>query len=143
MTMPSIGETRTFIDSNIWLYAFIRGQDPYKAQRANELIRAISDICVSTQAVNEVCVNIIKNKLLDEPSIRALIDTFYGKYTVIEVTHLVLREASALREHFSLSYWDSMIIAAALEGGATYLQSEDMQDGLVVRGQLTIVNPFK
>jgi predicted nucleic acid-binding protein len=93
--------------------------------------------------VNEVCANILKHKLLDEVGIRSLIDTFYGKHSVGALTSQVLREASHLREHLSLSYWDSTIVAAALASGAGVLLSEDMHDGLIVREQLTIVNPFK
>ena len=35
-----------------------------------------------------------------------------------------------------------MIVAAALIAGCTTLWSEDMHDGLLVEGQLRIVNPF-
>jgi len=42
----------------------------------------------------------------------------------------------------SLSFWDSLIVAAALLGEATILYSEDMQTGLAIHDQLTIVNPF-
>lgn len=63
---------RTFIDSNIWLYAFIRGQDPQKAQHAHHIIATTPNICISTQVVTEVCANIIKHKLLDEAEIRTL-----------------------------------------------------------------------
>ncbi|NCC32477.1 MAG: PIN domain-containing protein [Chloroflexia bacterium] len=133
---------RTFIDSNIWLYAFIRGQDAQKAQHANHIITTTPNICVSTQVVTEVCANIIKYRLLDETEIRVLIDTFYVKHIVIDVGYGVLREASLLREQVAVSYWDSTIMAAALESGATVLLSEDMQDGFVLRDQLTIINPF-
>ncbi len=50
--------------------------------------------------------------------------------------------ASWLRGKYSLSYWDSLICAAALEAGCAKLLSEDMQDGLVIDGRLEIVNPF-
>ena len=50
--------------------------------------------------------------------------------------------ASQLRENYSLSHWDSLIVSVALHSGATQLYSEDMQDGLVLDEQLTIVNPF-
>ena len=89
---------RTFIDSNVWLYAFIKGQALQKEQRAHHIITTTPHICVSTQVVHEVCANIIKHQLLDESSIRALIDTFYVKHTVIDVAYSVLREASTLRE---------------------------------------------
>jgi predicted nucleic acid-binding protein len=38
---------------------------------------------------------------------------------------------------------DGLIVACALSAKATILYSEDMQDGLVLPGQLEIVNPFK
>ncbi len=40
--------------------------------------------------------------------------------------------ASELRERYGFSFWDSLIVAAALEGGATTLITEDMQSGLTV-----------
>jgi len=47
-----------------------------------------------------------------------------------------------LRRRYSLSYWDSTIVAAALNSGAEVLYSEDMQHGLTVEGRLEIRNPF-
>ena len=51
-------------------------------------------------------------------------------------------ERRALAERYGLSVYDAMIIAAALLAGCTTLWSEDMQDGLLVEGQLRIANPF-
>jgi predicted nucleic acid-binding protein len=50
--------------------------------------------------------------------------------------------ASQLRQDKAFSYWDSLIVAAALDAGCTTLYSEDMQHGRVLHGQLTIVNPL-
>ena len=44
---------------------------------------------------------------------------------------------------YKFSYWDSLIIASALENECDTLYTEDMQDGLIIEGKLTIVNPFK
>ena len=41
-----------------------------------------------------------------------------------------------------LHIYDSMIVAAALLANCDTLYSEDMHPGLVIRGRLTIVNPF-
>lgn len=40
-------------------------------------------------------------------------------------------------------FYDSLIVASALESECTILYSEDMQPGLVIENQLKIVNPFK
>jgi predicted nucleic acid-binding protein len=46
-----------------------------------------------------------------------------------------------LRSRFSLSHWDSMLLAACKEAGVTTFYSEDMDPGTDYDG-LTIVNPF-
>jgi predicted nucleic acid-binding protein len=47
-----------------------------------------------------------------------------------------------VRSHYQFSYWDSLIIASALETGCSILFSEDMQDGQVIESTLTIRNPL-
>lgn len=132
-----------FIDTNVWLYAFIVGQDPQKTVRARYLIQTASTIIVSTQVINEVCVQLMKREHYTEDQTRAVISDFYHRYTVIELDQPILLTASALREQYRLSYWDGFIVACALTGGAATLYSEDMRDGLTIHSHLTIVNPFK
>ncbi|MGN6357807.1 MAG: PIN domain-containing protein [Novosphingobium sp.] len=52
------------------------------------------------------------------------------------------REALRIAERYQLQFYDALMIAVALENGATTLYSEDMQHGLVIDGVLTITNPF-
>ena len=87
--------------------------------------------------------NLLKKTDFSEPDIRALVASFYGNYTVIEANQEILVSASALRERYSLSYWDSLIVATALFADCKLLYSEDMRDGLQVDNKLTIQNPLK
>jgi len=135
--------TMVFIDTNVWLYAFIAGQDPQKTVRARHVIQTSSTIIVSTQVINEVCVQLMKRENYTEEQTRAVISDFYRRYTVIELDQPILLTASALREQYRLSYWDGFIVACALTGGVSTLYSEDMHDGLIIDSQLKIVNPFK
>lgn len=48
----------------------------------------------------------------------------------------------ALAERYTLSVYDAMIVAAALIAGCTTLYLKDMHSGLLVEGQLRLVNPF-
>ena len=77
-----------------------------------------------------------------ESQIAKFIDNAYEEYVVIDVSQKILLRASELRSRYKLSYFDSIIVAAALNSGSNILYSEDMQHGLVVEGQLTIINPF-
>jgi predicted nucleic acid-binding protein len=48
MTVTNPSATVTFIDTNIWAYAFNKAQDPQKTQQAKASIRGESHIAVST-----------------------------------------------------------------------------------------------
>jgi predicted nucleic acid-binding protein len=131
-----------FIDSNIWLYALIQSQDQTKHEIANQLTR-LDNIFISTQVVNEVCVNLIKKSKLNQQEIKDIITGFYQSYTVLEFNENILLKAADLRNQYQLSFWDSLIVSSALFIRAEILFSEDMQHGLVIENMLEIVNPFR
>jgi predicted nucleic acid-binding protein len=130
-----------FIDTNIWLYAFVESGEMDKTTTARELIRATQPF-ISTQVINEVCVNLIQKAHFNELRIGQLIEAFYQKYTVIEVGRETMLGASTLRRSYSLSFWDSTIVAAALNANTTTLYSEDLQNGLMIQDTLKVINPF-
>ena len=132
-----------FIDTNIWIYAFSDAQDKAKTQRARALIRRERNISLSTQVINEITNNLLRKYHATEDVIQRLVRAMYRKYQVRTFTEDLLLSASHLRTAYNLSFWDSTIVASALESGATMLYSEDMHDSLVVHGQLTISNPLK
>ncbi len=131
-----------FIDTNIWLYAFVKTQDSKKSAIASSIIQE-KEIIISTQIISEVCVNLIKKIQFSEEDIQNLITSFYEKYTVVEISKEILLKASELRKQNSLSYWDSVVVASALYPDTNILYSEDMQDGLIVENKLVVTNPFR
>ena len=142
MSAPDTEPASCFVDTNIWLYAFVEGDDRRKSVSAKSLLEASRTVVVSPQVINEVCVNLIKKAQFSEPQVQQLIESFYAKYVVVEVSKALLLTASALREQDSFSFWDSTIVASALHAGASVLYSEDMQAGLVVENRVRIINPF-
>ena len=139
MTEVKKGDKGCFIDSNIWLYAFI--EPPDKSFIAKSFIKG-ADITISTQVINEVCVNLVKKAHYPEAKIRNLIESFYNKYSVLEINREILLKASDIRKHHNFSFWDSLILASALLGGCGILYSEDMQADFVME-ETRIINPFK
>jgi len=135
----------SFLDSNIWLYAFTKTPEKEHKRKRRLAKKTIgeSNVVISGQVINETCVNLIKKADLSEEAIQALISSFYGKYSVVEIEKNVLIHASQLREKYSFAFWDSIIVSAALSAGCKTLYSEDMQDGLEIEGSLRIVNPFR
>ena len=129
-----------FIDSNVWLYAFMDESSPKHAP-AKALIEQ-DRVVLSTQVVNEVCNNLIRKAGYTEPEIQQTIQNWAAVYQILDVTLPMIRQASVLRIAYRLSYWDSLILATAQDAGCSVVYSEDMQDGLRI-GALTLRNPFK
>ena len=134
-----------FLDSNIWIYALsIETEDlavVKKRKIAVELIQH-GDIFASFQVVNEVCTNAIKKLKFTDSQTIELIQDFYSSCTVIESSQSLSTEAAHLRTRYRFSFWDSFIVAAAIQADVPTLYSEDMQNGLNVDHQLQIVNPL-
>ena len=132
-----------FCDSNIWLYAMLTYQSQVKALACQQLIHNNQhNIALSSQVVIEVVANLLRKGNFSEVQIIKFVEDVYQDHLVIDVSPKVMLEASQLRSKYSFSYFDSLIVSAALETGSTLLYSEDMHNGLIIEGQLTIVNPF-
>jgi predicted nucleic acid-binding protein len=134
---------KVFVDTNIWLYSMIqRSDDDVRHQQAADFILKLAYPVINSQVIREICSNLIKKSRIPEERLRVLI---YGLYQGCEVIASNISQhvlASRLRDSYSLSYWDSLIIAAALDAGCTTLFSEDMQHGQKFESYLTIINPF-
>ena len=139
--MPESNPVSCFIDTNVWLYAFVESQDEEKARIAKELIEN-NQPAISAQVINEVCVNLIRQTDISEDEIQTLIASFYRRYSIFELSREMLVQASRLRGRYAFSFWDSLIVSSALQSGAGVLYSEDMQDGLMIEERLEVRNPF-
>ena len=62
--------------------------------------------------------------------------------SVLPVTQADNGRALFLAARHKLSFFDALLLAVALAGGATIFYSEDMQHGLIIEDRLTIINPF-
>jgi predicted nucleic acid-binding protein len=51
--------------------------------------------------------------------------------------------ALRIAERYQLSFYDALMLAVALEGGARTIYSEDMHHDLVIEERLRIVDPFR
>lgn len=74
--------------------------------------------------------------------IRKLITSLEAMCRVEIISLVTIHKALDIRERYSFSWYDSLIVATALESGCDTLYSEDMQNGQEIEGRLRIVNPF-
>ncbi len=142
MTAGEVPRAIAFADTNVWLYALIETQDGTKCSRARELIRD-TGLLVSTQVINEVSFNLLRKASFTEERIQELVTSFYARHHVIVPGEETMRNASRLRGRYQFAFWDSLMVAVALEGGATTFFSEDMHHGLIIDSRLRVSNPFQ
>ena len=101
------------------------------------------DIVISVQVLNELHFNMVRKfKIDDNMTFKILQENIFAIASVENLTAQTYTKAFQLREKYNISYWDSLVVASALESGCTKLYSEDMQEGLVVDGVLNIINPL-
>jgi predicted nucleic acid-binding protein len=129
----------SFFDTSVILY--LASDDPYKADRAEALVRDGGTIGV--QVLNEMT-NVARRKMrLSWPDTRMFLEMVRGLLDVRPMTVAIHAAGLNLSERFGFSTWDAMVVAAALDADSDTLWSEDMHDGLLVAGTLHIRNPFK
>ena len=126
-----------FADTNVVLYLLDNGP---KAERAEAILGQGPRI--SVQVLNESLVNCRRQAGLSWEEAAAFLEGVRALCPVEDLTVQTHDVGRALAERYGFSIYDAMIVASALVAGCTTLWSEDMQDGLLVEGQLRIVNPF-
>ena len=131
-----------FVDSNLWLYQLLDLQAVDKSARIRAALIGIERLVISHQVLVEVGANLVKKSKLPEATIRAHLADLISSCDVVPVDGRVIMRASALREAGSWSYWDSLIVTAALENGCDELWSEDLHHGQLIESRLRIINPL-
>jgi predicted nucleic acid-binding protein len=126
-----------FFDTNILVYA---QQANGKADRARALLAGGGKL--SVQVLNEfTAVSRRKQRREWREISEAIVDVLAVVDTPLALTLELHAAAQAFAEDHRLSFYDALIVAAALEAGCDTLFTEDMQHGRKFGG-LTIVNPF-
>lgn len=136
---------RTFVDTNVLIYAHDR-REPEKSAIAREILTDLwhtRDGLLSTQVLQELYVNLTRKlrAVLPRSEARALVG-LYGRWPVHAVTTGDILEAADLEERHSLSFWDALIVVAAVRSRAERIISEDLQHGRTIEG-VRIENPFR
>lgn len=133
---------KVFIDSNILIYAY-SVDEPSKKKIVEKLLNQYDAIIISTQTINEFINVMTKKKRLDYKEILLVVKELFVVFSIQGVNFEVIQKAIEIAIKHRYSYFDSLIIAAALFADCSVLYSEDMHHEHVIDNQLKIINPFK
>lgn len=135
---------KVFLDTNIIVYAHDRSSRDKHAV-AREIMDYLWETrkgVISVQVLQEffVCVTQKIVKPLVIKSARTILE-YLSTWDVVNNDKYITMKAIDLQEKYRFSFWDSLIIQAAIQGQARLLLSEDLPDGQIVK-DLKILNPF-
>jgi predicted nucleic acid-binding protein len=135
---------KIFVDTNIIIYAYDLDSGP-KHDIAKTVIENLWEEksgIISTQVLQEFYVNITRKIATPLPpaQARGVIENYLVWHVELNGPETILL-ASEIEERYNLSFWDSMIVAAARNAEAEKILTEDLNPGQIVEGIL-IENPF-
>ena len=131
---------RIFLDTKILVYAYAV-DNPIKTAEARR-VASHSKATISTQVLQEFANIMDKEFGISWPQIRVALQelesNFYVHTNQISTVHL----ACEISRQYDFKYYDSLIVAAAIESNCSRLYIEDLFAGKVMDGSLLVVNPF-
>jgi predicted nucleic acid-binding protein len=136
---------RFFLDTNIFVYAS-DGTSPAKAKRAEALMREAVTTqkgVVSYQVVQEFF-NLALRRFSQPMTLteaEQYLQAIFSPLLAIHSSSALYAEALHIQQRYRLSWYDTLIVAAAAEAECRILYSEDFQDGQRF-GQIRVKNPF-
>ena len=132
---------RFFIDTNILIY-FV-SNDVIKKNISKDILITNEGIMVNSQVISEFVTVTIKKQIL------SIADAFKYAGEFMDIFEFSIIKKETIKLSFELmtkhkySYWDSLIIASALENNCAIVYTEDMQSGQIIEDRLKIINPFE
>jgi predicted nucleic acid-binding protein len=136
---------RVFLDTNVLVYLY--DQDaPEKQRKARAVLEgslANTHFVISTQVLQEFWVTVSRKFSKFLPEDTAFAATWKLRaFSTVQVNSEMVFEAIVIEKRFRLSFWDALIIQAALASDCSLLLTEDLQHGFQI-DSLTVVNPFR
>ena len=135
-----------FLDTNIFVYALL-ASEPLKKQRALLLVEqalASHQGCISYQVIQEFA-NVSTRKFAQRfttEQCKQFIEAAMQPLNRVPSSPELLNAALDLQAETRYSFFDCLVIAAALQAGAEVLYTEDLQHNQLIAGALRVVNPF-
>ena len=131
---------RIFLDTNVLIYAYA-SYEPVKQAQALVLLKA-PDVWLSTQVLIKFA-NVYHRKLQTAwPDVETALNELAQDFNVYKTSSTTIAHATRLAHRYDFSWFDALIVAAALECGCETLYSEDLNAGQLIEGTLHVVNPF-
>ena len=134
---------KTFIDTNVLIYAHdIDAKVKHEAaKRVLQELWGERTGVLSMQVLQEFYVNVTRkiSRPLSKESARLVVSTYTA--WCIDTSPAEISSAFRIEDEAHIGFWDALIVASAVKGGANRILSEDLNAGQIISG-VRVVNPF-
>jgi predicted nucleic acid-binding protein len=131
---------RAFFDSNVLIYAMVSGDS--RRERAQQLVAQGG--VISVQVLNEFIAVARRKMRMPWEDVMEALDAIRILFPFpVAITIATHEAALEIAQKYGFGIYDAMIVSSAIEANCSPLYSEDLQDGQVIDGKLTIRNPFQ
>lgn len=135
---------RVFLDTNVLVYVFDH-DTPVKRERAKRILEGATPgevLVTSTQVLQEFYVTVTRKLKRPVPDADALAAVRgFSQLSMVQIDSPMIHGAIEFSQQKRISFWDALIVQAALEAGCDRLLTEDLHTGCEI-GRLRIENPF-
>ncbi len=131
---------RIFLDTNILVYSY-SNSEPLKQEAARKLITQNNSF-ISTQVLQEFTNTVTKKFRFSYEDAAVAVNENMQNNNVHTNSANTILQACKIASRYGFSFYDSLIIAAAMESNCSILYSEDMKHKQVIFDVITILNPF-
>jgi predicted nucleic acid-binding protein len=135
------------VDTNVLVY-FVDESEPAKQAKATELLERLAGDDTVTAVPWQVAVEFLSclrrwenERRINRSTTLAHIEKLEATFPCVMPSRSLLRTSLDLSSRFSLSHWDSLLLAACKDAGVATLYSEDLDDGMTY-DSVRVVNPF-
>ncbi len=133
---------KIYLDTNIIIYLYST-DEPSKRQDCLNLIKEYQEIIINIHVLNEFTNIMLKKFKLKHDDVISAISELVTNFTTVSFDVKTIQSAIQISNKYKFSYFDSLMIASALENKCSLFVSEDLQHNQVVDDFLKIINPFK
>ena len=135
-------DDKVFIDTNVLVYAYSI-DEPQKQQVVQTLVSSQSPLYISTQVINEFANVMLRKAVLHSAALLTVIQELDQRFYIATIDTNTITQALLLVQRYHYSYFDSLMLATAIQIGCNKIYTEDLHTQQQIEQQLLIVNPFK
>ena len=134
---------RSFVDTNLFIYAYSKDNDGKNDKARNFFKNHIQsrETFISIQVINELCAWLHRNSY-SLRNIHQITDEINNSFNIVPIGFHISKRAIDLKDKYKFEWWDALLLSTALENNCNSYFTEDLQHNQIIESKMKIINPL-